>query len=154
MNVVSKFRTGYWISQFINYVGGLILIGLCIYFSSDNGQLDYRNALFWVAALGTLGFIFHIFFFLFSELKQLTVTDNGIEIKYSLTKKTDFIPYNEILTFTTRRITNRQGAGRTAGYHELEIQLTKDRVITFNEDQFDNYNEIKNCIYLNRQNNQ
>ncbi len=152
MNVVSKFRTGYWIRQFINYVGGLFLIGLCIYFSFDNGQLDYSNALFWVAALGTLGFIFYILFFLFSELKQLTVTDNGIEIKYSLSKKTDFILYNEIVNFTTRRITHKQGAGRTEGYHELEIQLTNDRVITFNEDQFYNYNEIKNSIYLNRQN--
>jgi hypothetical protein len=153
MKAVSKFRTGYWIRQFINYVGGLLLIGLCIYFTLDDGQIDFHNALFWVAALGTLSYVFYILFFLFSELKQLSVTDNGIEIKYSLTKKTDFITYNEILNFTTRRITHRQGAGMTAGYHELEIQLTKDRVITFNEDQFDNYNEIKNCIYHNRQKN-
>lgn len=151
MNVVSKFRSGYWIRQFINYVGGLFLIGLCIYFSFDNGQLDYQNALFWVAALGTLSFIFYILIFLFSELKQLTVKDKGMEIKYLLTKKMDFIQYDEIVNFATRRITHRQGAGRTAGYHELEIQLTNDRTVTFNEDQFANYTDIKNSIYLNRQ---
>jgi len=151
MNVVSKFRSSYWIRQFINYGGGLFLIGLCIYFSLDNGQLDYGNALFWVAALGSLGFIYYILFFLFSELKQLTATDSGIEIKYSLTKKTDFIPYNEIVNFTTRHITIQRGAGRSAGYHELEILLTNDRTITFNEDQFDNYNELKNSIYHKRQ---
>ena len=153
MNVVSKFRTGYWIRKFIEYVGGFFLIGLCVYFSIDNGQLDFRNVLFWVATFGTLFFIFYILFFLFSELKQLTITKNGIEIKYSLSIKIDLIQYSEIIIFTRRSITHSRGAGWTAGYHELEIQLTKDRVITFNEDQFDNYNEIKNCIYLNRQNN-
>ena len=153
MNIVSKFRTGYWIRQFINYFGGLFLIGLCIYFSFDNGQLDYQNILFWVATLGTLSLIFYILYFLFSELKQLTVKDKGIEIKYLLTKKIDFIQYDEIINFATRRITHRQGSGRTAGYNESEIQLTNDRVIIFNEDQFENYNEIKNSIYHNRQNN-
>lgn len=153
MKVVSKFRTGYWIRQFINYVGGLLIIGLCIYFSFDNGKLDYRNALFWLAVLGILSLILHVLYFLFSELKRLTVTENGIEIKYFVTKKIEFIAYNEILNFTTRRITHKQGAVRTAGYHELEIQLTKDRLITFSEDQFDNYNEIKNFIYLNLPNN-
>ena len=153
MKVVSEFRTGYWIRQFINYVGGLLIIGGCIFFSCDNGELDYHNALFWLAVLGILSLILHVLYFLFSELKQLTVTENGIELKYFVTKKIEFIAYNEILNFTPRRITHKQGAVRTTGYHELEIQLTKDRLITFNEDQFDNYNEIKNFIYLNRPNN-
>ena len=147
--ITSKFRVEYWIMQFISYVGGLFLIGLCLYFSFDNGKLDYRSPVFWVAILGILGFIFYFLLFLFSEIKQLTVTDKGIEIKYLLTKSNSFIPYNEIVKFTTRRITSRQGVGRTTGYQELEIELTNNRVIAFDGNQFDNYNEIKHCIYLN-----
>jgi hypothetical protein len=154
MNVVSKFRTDYWIRQFISFVGGLFIIGLCVYFSFDNGQLDYRNVLFWFAAIGTVGLVFFVVYFLVYELKKLAVKDNGIEIKYALTNKTEFILYTEIVGFTTRRITHSRGAGRTDGYHELEIQLTNDRVITFNEDQYGNYNELKNSIYRNRENNE
>lgn len=147
--ITSKFRIDYWIMQSISYVAGLFLIGLCLYFSFDNGKIDYHRSVFWIAILGIWALVFYFLKFLLNEFKQITISDKGIEIKYLLTKKTDVIPYNEIVKFTTRRITSRQGVGRTTGYHELEIELTKDRVITFSENQFDNYNEIKNTIYRN-----
>jgi hypothetical protein len=87
---------------------------------------------------------------MFNELKQLTVTEEGIEIKYLLTRKTDLIRYNEIMSFATRRIRKRQGAGHTDGYFEFQIHLPDDRVISFDEDQFDNYDEIKNQINFYR----
>jgi|GEM_PF-7108265 len=40
INVVSKFRTDYWIRQFIQYVGGLVLIVIFFCMSFENGQLN------------------------------------------------------------------------------------------------------------------
>ena len=138
--------------QFISHFIGLLVIGLFIYFSLGEGKLINRIGSIGIALILFLFFISHIMSFLFSELKQLTVAEIGIEIKYMLTKKVEFIPYNEIRKFVTRRVTSQRGVGRTAGYQQLEILLSNNKVITFNEDQFDNYSEIKNLIYHYRQN--
>ena len=148
MYLVSKFRIAFWIRQFINYVGGLCLIGVCVYYSCDHGKIDFRNALFWLACFGLLSFIGFFSKFLFFDLKRVTVTDWGVEVKSLLTKQT--ITYEEMTRFVTKRITGRQGAGRTPGYRELEIQLTYNRSVFIDEDQFENYNDIKNMLYQNR----
>jgi hypothetical protein len=150
MKVVSRFRTGYWIKQFLNYFWGFFIIGLFLYMTFDNGQFDYLNGLFWIAVMGTILLTLNVLYFMFNELKQLTVIDEGIEIKYLLTRKTDLIRYNEIMSFATRRIRQRQGAGSSDGYFEFQIHLPNDRVISFDEDQFDNYDEIKNQINFYR----
>jgi hypothetical protein len=86
------------------------------------------------------------------ELKQLIITDSGIKVNYIFRKKTEFIDYKEIEKMTTTRITEERGTGRTDGYYKLEIELINDRILTFDEDQFENYNELKSFIYLNRKN--
>src|SRR4051812_33159046 len=116
-HVISRFRKGYWIRQLINYLGSVFIIGLCIYFSISGGQLDFQNALFWIACLGIIGFIFCFITFLFMELKQLIITDSGIKVNYIFRKKTEFIDYKEIEKMTTTRITEERGTGRTDGYY-------------------------------------
>ncbi len=147
MILTSRFRTGFWIRQLIQYVGGLVLIGICFRFCFDNGKIDFRSILFWVGCFGIVSYLFFFAKFLFDEIKQLTVSDNGITVKYLVTKKISIVQFADIKNTITKIITHRQGAGRTAGYHELEIELLDGRLITFNEDQYENYSEIKNEIY-------
>ena len=148
MEVVSKFRTGYWIRQIIIYVGSLILIGFCAYVSFDKGQLDYKNILCIFACLGVFVFIFHFIYFLLNELKQVTVRDNEIIIKYLINSSSTTISYSEIQNITSKRITQRRGASITTGFLETEISLSNGQLLSFNEDQFENYDEIKNRILL------
>lgn len=150
MQVVSKFRTAYWLWQFVSYAGGLFIIWFCVYYSIEEGRLDYQNGFFWIACMAALALVYQTMNLLFTVLKRLTITEEGIELYYLVTKQYDLIEYEQIADFRTQLITSRQGAGKTAGYHQLEIVLMNGRSIIFDENQFENYNEVKNAIYRNK----
>lgn len=151
-NIVSKFRTGYWLVQCVQLLGGLGIIALCLYFSFNGVGFDFRNVLFWVGVLLVIAWLFYFLFFIFNELKRITVNHRGIEIYYILIRRKDFIIYGEIENFTTRKRTHRSGAGRTSGYNEMDIHITNNRTISFNEYQFDNYTDIVSAIYHYKKN--
>ena len=149
-SVISRFRTGFWIRQFLQYVGGLFVTVFCFIASIDNGRIDFRHAGFWMGSFMLILFALFFVKFIFEELKRLTVTDSGIHIKYLISKRTVFVPFAEIKKFTTKHIRQRVGAMQSDGFSELEIELYDGRLIVFDEDQFDNYSDIKNYIYQNR----
>jgi hypothetical protein len=150
MTITSKFRTNYWIFQLTTLIGGTLLIGLLYYLSLENGKVNYNNGLFWIAAMSSIGLALSVLYFLFSELKQITLGDEGIEINYILTKNKTNIPYHHIEGLTSKRIKMRVGSEPSPGYQELEIQLTNGQIITINENQFSNFKELKYLIYQNR----
>src|SRR5690606_17439556 len=102
------------------------------------------------AIISIIGLIIHIFIFIMHELKELTVTEKEIRVKYIFSKKTEIILYDEIIKFSTKRRSMNQTARITPGYQELEITLTNNRTLTFDENQYDNYNEVKINIYKNK----
>jgi hypothetical protein len=99
-----------------------------------------------------INLIFYIIIFLFSDLKQFTVTKDGIDIKYLITRKQYHIAYSEILRFKANQRKIYHKVEKNLGYQELEIHLIDDEVIVINGGQFKNYDELKECIYLNRNN--
>jgi len=144
MIVVSKFRKGYIIKQAIGLPLVALFIVLLVSQSFINGKLDFQNLLFWLACLISVGFIYIIVNFIFSELKQLTVSAKGIEIKYLVTKHKDFIEYTSIKKYVIKKTKSMQ----TSGFYILELHLNNNQIITFSEDQFANFNNIKNLIYI------
>lgn len=126
MQVVSKFRTGFFIRAFIMYSFALAFkIGI-LFLTYDNSKFDYESFVFWGAIVLILIFLFVVLSFLLTEIKQLTITEKGIEIKYSLSKEVNFVPFNQILKISTRHIRGKQGAGLTAGYQEMEVFLANN----------------------------
>lgn len=93
--------------------------------------------------MSSIGLVLSVLYFLFSELKQITLGDEGIEINYILTKNKTYIPYHHIEGLTSKRIKMRVGSELSSGYQELEIQLTNGQIITINENQFSNFKELK-----------
>jgi hypothetical protein len=132
----------------ISLFGIIFLISLCVYYSINNGKLDYKSGLLWIAIIITIYGIFALLTFFHSELMQLTITHNEISVRHLLTGKITLFNFGEIIDFKTRNITTSRGEGISDGYYELTIEFTNERFITLSEDQFANYKELKNNIYL------
>jgi hypothetical protein len=113
------------------------------------GQLDYMNGLFWIACIVTPGLIYAVLYFLFIELTRLTVTDTGIIITHLITKNQKEISFRDIKKFSMRIISSwSPDSGKiTDGFQELEIELTNGQIVSFNQDKFSNYYELKDLIY-------
>ncbi|HET6225030.1 MAG TPA: hypothetical protein VFF27_02050 [Bacteroidia bacterium] len=121
MKVVSKYRKEYWIRLLIVYLGVAFLMGLCIYFSINNGKLDYQNVLFWIACMMIIAVIYIFINFPAMGLKQVTVDDSGITVNHFLRAKTEFLEYCEIEKITTIRIQEEQGVSMGNGFHQLNM---------------------------------
>jgi len=147
----SKYRKEYWIRQFIQYGGVLAILGLCIKFSIHDGKIDFLNGLFWLACLFFIFMIVYLINFLGDELKSISLTETTIEIKYILTKEHVSILYTDIIKFNSHHITSGSSVGQISdGYSDLVIELKNGESITFDEDQYKNFLELKNCIYRHR----
>jgi hypothetical protein len=149
MSIKSTFRKTYWVSQSATFLGGILIIVLFFYLSLVNDKIDFRNPFAIIAIVAIIALILSVLHFLFAELKQIIVSEKGIEINYLFNKKTLFIPFSEIKKISTKQIRLNIGNELTSGYQELKIELTPNKLITFNENQFSNYNELKNYIYSN-----
>ncbi len=147
--MVSKFIFGFWAKQVILKGGLLVLIWACFSNSTTDRKVDYEYGPFWLALVLIILLLLSIASFVRNEYKQLTITETGIKVSYLLRNKTDFIDFNDIIRFSQKRITSKQGAGRTPGYHILEIHLTNDRIFVISQDLYENYTELRNCIYRN-----
>lgn len=147
ITVVSKHRTAYLGVQVFTIIAMIGLFFLCLYFSMDKGRIDYRNAMFTFACIILLGLIYMLYAFLARGFKQVTVSEKGIELKNLFNGKKAFVPYEEILRFSTSRVTHQQGAGRTAGYQQLVMELTNDRLLTLDAEEFENFIELRSHIY-------
>ena len=145
--IISRFRSSYWIRKFIEYCGGIVIVSVCLAFSIDGGNLDYRNALFWIGCFGIIAFVVHFFHFLFWELKILTISDKAINVEYLLTRKIEEVTFKDIKKLSERRIRHKRGVGLSDGYYEFKIEFANGKILVFDQDQYDNYAKLKMRIY-------
>ena len=145
--LVSKFRSLFWIRMLTKLIGGIFIIGTFINFSIVNGRIDFTNFLLWPAGFGTIALIVFLLNFLFVELREFTVSDEGILIKYLISNQETTVLFENIKKFTPRNLKGKQEFNTTSGYFSIEMELDNGQIIIFNDVQYLNYNEIKNCIY-------
>lgn len=148
MIVKSKYRPEYWVVLFFSSVFWVFIIAFFFYHSSKNGKIEF-NIPFWSAILLLIGTISYLRTNLYYDIKQVTVSEKGILLKYYFGNKTEFIEYENIVSFKTSRHSGHEFAGKRDGYEKLEVLLKEDEFISFNGNQYKNYNELKKSIYLN-----
>ena len=143
--IKSKLRIEFLIGQSFIFLITLFLLILCIHLSTKYGPIDFQNPFLWLVFLVFPLLIISFLKFLFEELKQISVSQSGIEIKYIVSKRTSFVKYNEIIRITPSWNAVNSGT-EIAGHQELQIELLDERIITITENQFENYLQLKVSI--------
>lgn len=147
MKITSKLRRTYLIIEPLTYLSVFILTGFGIYYIliTRNAELfDSLSILVFTVLLFSLIFFFR---FLFNDLKQIVVSEDGIKIKYFFKSGLEYIKFVEISTFKTSRHSNHQFAGKRDGFQILEMHLKNGKLITFDANQFKNYHQLKAHLY-------
>lgn len=101
--IVSKFRIDFWFGKIATVVGALALAAFMYYLSYRKEEaFDYRSVWFWFATLVLMWSGTRSYKFLLDELKVITVSERGIDIKYLL-REPAHIDFHEIKTWNCRQ---------------------------------------------------
>ena len=142
--VVSEFRFLFWLKKVFVSVFLLVATAYCLYLWASSAIPDYSR-IFLIAAIGAFVlFIFHSIHFLMVQLKRITVSDEGIHIRYLVGGRRTCIKREEIRRF------NRSGSkldANTEWNYSLEIELNDTRVIYFDEMEIENFEQLKVAMY-------
>jgi len=144
--IISKLRPGFWLKQVAGWIALQCLIAFCCYLSYTRGPFNFQNGLLWVALLLTIGLFALIIKFLLYDLRTINITDQGIVVKYIFTGKIRMIFYKDIKQITPKTVSTPNNSGSYSRYYRTEIELADDELFCIDEDQFDNYSEMKNSI--------
>ena len=143
--ITSEFRSINWFVQVFIAVIALVFIGMfmrempALYHSGDWGRLLLAIAL--ICALVVI-----YFYRLNKDLKTLTVTEEGINVYYLLTRKEVTILYADIVSISNF-ISSGDGRGASFTIRTCAIELVNGDEFSFNDIQYDNYTELKDNIW-------
>ena len=147
MNLTSKFRTLFIVRKILGIIS-IIVIGLIfINLTFQKKEYEILYIMIFVQII--------ILFLLINDLRKIyninVVEDGFYKISY-FKNKTEFISFKEIKNIYSEKIQGSStDAGEiTLGYFESIIITETNQKIIISPDYFDNYNEIKTIIKLNR----
>jgi hypothetical protein len=139
--VVSKYSSSYFVQLATIHFGIFLILGLGVNYSI-NQQIDI------VCLIGTfllqIGIQLGIVYFIL--IKQITVSPTGIIFDYFIAANRRNIDYSEIEAIKNLRVTGGR-QGRVSSCREHVIELKDGSSIGFNDEQFENYDSLKNTIY-------
>lgn len=147
--IVSKFRIDFWFGKIATVVGALALAAFMYYLSYRKEEaFDYRSVWFWLATLLLMWSGTRSYKFLLDELKVITVSERGIDIKYLL-REPAHIDFHEIKNMELQAVTAVRGNTRSSfvSHHELVITLNDGDVLCFDGYQYKNFAAVKSMIY-------
>lgn len=136
--IVSKFRIDFWFGKIATVVGALALAAFMYYLSYRKEEaFDYRSVWFWLATLLLMWSGTRSYKFLLDELKVITVSERGIDIKYLL-REPAHIDFHEIKNMELQAVTAVRGNTRSSfvSHHELVITLNDGDVLCFDGYQY------------------
>lgn len=147
--IVSKFRIDFWFGKIATVVGAFALAAFMYYLSYRKEEaFDYRSVWFWLATLLLMWSGTRSYKFLLDELKVITVSERGIDIKYLL-REPAHIDFHEIKNMELQAVTAVRGNTRSSfvSHHELVITLNDGDVLCFDGYQYKNFAAVKSMIY-------
>jgi hypothetical protein len=115
-------------------------------FKYASGQKWYLYEFYAIISIVTANIV-GVCFFIYGCIKdarELTVTEEGIKIRNTVTKKERFIKYGEIQKVKRQRTVVHH---RYAARCYLEIELKKGKFIVFEDDELIDIAEAYNCIH-------
>ena len=144
--IVSEFYTFYY---FKAICGAIILLLVNWYFGylALFGRLTGQGYGYFVLLFLFLGAYFYFFS---KSWKRITITPTEIIIDNVVFKKQQRIPYTDIKSIDTYRMSNRNNLIFRRYGQSFVMELHNGSSVTFSENYYDNYSELTMAIYLHK----
>lgn len=147
--ITSRFRFEFWFGKIGTFTGATLLSGFMYYLSyRKTGSFDYQHFWFWTATLLWVWVGIRVYRFMFDELKTITVSGEGIFIKYFLSEP-EHINFNQIKKLDLQKVMAVRGRSRSShiSHYELLITLRDGETRCFDGYQYKNFSAVKSMIY-------
>ncbi|RZJ33154.1 MAG: hypothetical protein EOO51_14800 [Flavobacterium sp.] len=143
--IVSKFRTAVTVKYVSGILLAIVIIGISMVNSVEEGTVNYRGTAFFIATV-TCAFLLFGFFDLFL-LARIRLVPDGIENETVILKKITHLPYSEIRTIELRNERSTSKGGYiNDGYPVSSITFHSGMKLVISSGCYENYTEIMNHI--------
>jgi hypothetical protein len=143
--IISKFNPTIWIKAiiFTAFVFGSEIA--CVVFSIKNKDIYSWGQYCLVTVLG-VGLLYYYIKTAINTIVRITVGAGGLGIDYLLTKKHILVEYSDIIHVSSTNVGRGNDNVVVYKYLQLDIELSTGEQLTFTDNQFDNYEDLKEWI--------
>ncbi len=139
-------RWEYYAANIAGAIALASILSLCVYYSIDNGKIDFRSFLFWIAVL-SLCLVPSALITFFSSIKSVLILDKELIISYVFQKHQHRFLLSEITGFRSK-VSKKETDARPASFTDtFSITLADGRTFSFSYSQFNNYYKLKSTAF-------
>jgi hypothetical protein len=143
--VSSKFKLTLWLKFIVFTFVAFGAITVCI-ITCINNRGTYNWGQFLLFGLFSIALAYVYFGTADNSVISITVSGNGLHIKHLMSSKKVNIGYNEIKNISALHVNGKSKSKLSSSYLRLEMKLANGQDFSFTNNQFSNYDELKEAI--------